>query len=254
MQAQLAGKQAEQAAPAANPPAASAGNPPPATANSTPPARDQPAGGRPPSSGGSTAQHGCAAAGGCGSATRAACTDTRAARDASPCDEARRIQGSFGTVVLRHARALLVGDRAPDRGACRLSRLACRRSRRQSDLDDLAWPAGGSRRSPSPYTRLEPSTGDAASMRPNLQSRTTPSWSRSRARTSGRDSPAGRHPRRPRPSTSHVRRDHQQRNRDQSRPGRSAGRSRFPHGLRSVRPGRRSRCASPSAASPIAAT
>ena len=37
------------------------------------------------------------------------------------------------------------------------------------------------------------------------------------------------------------RRDHQQRDRGQSRPGRSAGRSRFPHGLWSVRPGRRSR-------------
>ena len=35
------------------------------------------------------------------------------------------------------------------------------------------------------------------------------------------------------------RRDHQQRDRGQPRPGRSAGRSRFPHGLWSVRPGRR---------------
>ena len=34
------------------------------------------------------------------------------------------------------------------------------------------------------------------------------------------------------------RRDHQQRNGHQPRPGRSAGRSRLPHGLRSVRPGR----------------
>ena len=36
-------------------------------------------------------------------------------------------------------------------------------------------------------------------------------------------------------------RDDQQRDGDQSRPGRSAGRSRFPHGLRSVRPGGRPR-------------
>ncbi|MGH8302694.1 MAG: type IV pilus assembly protein FimV, partial [Steroidobacteraceae bacterium] len=41
-----------------------------------------------------------------------------------------------------------------------------RRSRRQSDLDDSLGRLAAAGATPSPYTRLEPSTGDTASMRP----------------------------------------------------------------------------------------
>jgi pilus assembly protein FimV len=166
MQAQLAGKQAEQAAPAANPPAASAGNPPPATANSTPPAQVSPPAGAPPAPAEappSTAAPPPVAA----NPPPAQHAPTPAPRVTHPAVTKpapfKAASGPSFFDTLAHywwAIALLI--------VALIGYLASRawRSRRQSDLDDSLGRLAAAGGSPSPYTRLEPSTGDTASMRP----------------------------------------------------------------------------------------
>ena len=167
MQAQLAGKQAEQAGPAANPPAASApANPPAAAANSSPAPQASP----PPSATPAPVE--------APPATPAASPPVAATPPAPqpaptppprathhPVAKPATFKATSGPslfdTLARYwwAIALLV--------LALVGYLASRawRSRRQSDLDDSLGRLAAAGGSPSPYTRLEPTAGDTASMR-----------------------------------------------------------------------------------------
>ncbi len=146
MQAQLASSHA-QAAPAASPPAAS----PPAQANppaaaAAPPAESPPVASTPapqhvPRPTPHVAQH-------------AKSKPAGAVRSSSGPSIFATLAGYWWEIALLIAAVLAyLGLRAV-------------RSRRQSDLDDSLGRLAAAGGQPSPYTRLEPSTGDTASMRP----------------------------------------------------------------------------------------
>jgi pilus assembly protein FimV len=156
MQAQLAGKQAPQSAPAATPPAAA--TPPPAAtpthpAEASPPAAATvPPAETPPVASAPAPQHAPTPA---PHVVHHAPPKPVAAVKPSPGP------GIFATIAgYWWEIALLI--------AAGLAYVGLRvvRSRRQSELDDSLGRLAAAGGTPSPYTRLEPSTGDTASMRP----------------------------------------------------------------------------------------
>jgi len=168
MQAQLAAKQAGQPAPAENPSAASTpANAPPAVANSGPPAQASP----PPSATPTPAE----APPPTPAAPPPVAANPPAQQHAStpaphvaqhPVTKPAAFKATSGPSLLDTlasywwAIALVV--------LALIGYVASRvlRSRRQSDLDDSLGRLAAAGSTPSPYTRLEPSTGDTASMRP----------------------------------------------------------------------------------------
>jgi pilus assembly protein FimV len=164
MQAQLAGKPAEQGAPAESPPAAAAANPPPA-ANSTPAAEANPPASAtpapaeappstpapPPAAAAAPPQHVPTPAPQVAHHPATKPAPFKATSGPSLFDTLAHYWWAIGLLVLA-----LIGF------------LVSRawRSRRQSDLDDSLGRLAAAGSAPSPYTRLEPSTGDTASMRP----------------------------------------------------------------------------------------
>ena len=165
MQAQLAGKQSSQTTPAAGPPAT---NTPPAAANSGQPAETNP----PPAAAPAPAQAPPAQT----AAPPPVAANPPVARQAPkpapqfahpPATKVSAFKPNSGPSILDTlvsywwAIALLV--------VAALAFVGSRiwRSRRQSDLDDsLGRLAAAGGATPSPYTRLEPSAGDTASLRP----------------------------------------------------------------------------------------
>ena len=168
----------------------------------------------------------------------------RCRRRRKPSRDARR------PLVLRYADEPVVGAGAGGTRALAFFGVRQLKSRRSSEFDDSLGrlAAAGAETAdlgsmsardsfPSPHRRRRRvRSWCAAALRRRFRKR--PSWSRRPARTSGRvlddrhaagDGSA---------QARRQRRDHQQRDRDQPRPGRSAGRSRFPHGLRPLRSGR----------------
>jgi pilus assembly protein FimV len=146
MQAQLAGKQAPQTAPAATPPATANSSPPaqtsPPASAAAPPAEAPPP---PVASAPPPAPH----------VVHHAPTKPVAAVKSSSGPSIFATLASYWWEIALLIAALLayVGLRTV-------------RSRRQSDLDDSLGRLAAAGATPSPYTRLEPSTGDTASMRP----------------------------------------------------------------------------------------
>ena len=164
MQAQLAGKQGPQPAPAAN--SATAGTPP-AAANPSPPAQ--------------ATQPSAAAAPAQAPPSEAAPPPPVAANTAPP-----QHAPTPTPHVAHHPPTKPVAAANPSSGSSIFDTLASYwwaiallvvavlaaigqrvwRSRRQSDLDDSLGRLAAAGATPSPYTRMEPSTGDTASMRP----------------------------------------------------------------------------------------
>ncbi|HEX5458723.1 MAG TPA: FimV/HubP family polar landmark protein [Steroidobacteraceae bacterium] len=168
MQAQLAAKQAGEPAPAENPPAAGApANPPPAVANSTPPAQASP----PPSATPTPAE---APPPTPAAAPPVAATPPVQQHAPTPASHVAQHPVSKPTPFKATSGPSLLDTLASYWWAIAIVVLALigyvasrvLRSRRQSDLDDSLGRLAAAGSTPSPYTRLEPSTGDTASMRP----------------------------------------------------------------------------------------
>jgi pilus assembly protein FimV len=161
MQAQLAGKQAPQAAPATN----AAASAPPAAANATQPEKAAPAPSAPTPPAEASQQAAPPPTATVPAPQHAPAPVPHVAHHAPP-KPAGAVKPSSGPSIFATLAsywweiALLI--------AALLAYVGLRavRSRRQSDLDDSLGRLAAAGATPSPYTRLEPSTGDTASMRP----------------------------------------------------------------------------------------